>query len=194
MDYLRAVFAMLGESTAPSEGSARQWRALEARLGTVRPDDYEAVVDAYAPVQMNGHLYLVSPDEGLAEYIERVVEEFRDTSWRDDVACPGFERTGPRFGGAAGMIPLADTDRGDYVFSVREPDTGAWRILTCDGDEQDFHEYRMSFAEWLHGYLEGGDMIGPGSSVFYPGPVRMERWSRVRGERPLVWHGPDRGR
>ncbi|MFF9063717.1 hypothetical protein ACF09E_00015 [Streptomyces sp. NPDC014891] len=58
-DYLQAVFDMLGpaESRYPDPAA---WLRLEQELGRELPTDYKAIVDAYAPVQLNGHLYLSS--------------------------------------------------------------------------------------------------------------------------------------
>lgn len=190
MDHLAAVLAMMGEPRRTHDHSAGAWQHLEASCDVAVPDDYKSIVEAYAPVEVNWHLHLLHPSEDLGMWIGRTIEAFRDTVWGDDVACPGFEETGPQFGGRTGLVPLAGTDRGDYVFAARDGDV--WRILTCDGNEQDFYEYRMGFAEWLHGWLTGGDMVGPDSSVFYPGPLRLERFTRTAGEPSLVWEGPPR--
>ncbi|GGR39675.1 SMI1/KNR4 family protein [Streptomyces roseolus] len=192
MQHLEAVFAVLGEPSPAHADSDAAWRRLEAGLGVALPDDCKRIVEAYAPAQANRHLYLLHPSEDLAPWTEQTMRAFRDTSWDEDVACPGFEETGPRFGGRAGMVPLATTDRGEYVFAAKGGQADGWRILTCDGDEQDFHEYRMGFAEWLHRYVAGGDMVGPGSAVFPPGPVRMERPAAPAGGAPVVWPGAER--
>lgn len=52
--------AMLGPArNRCAEPSA--WARLHAELGIQLPPDCRAVVDAYAPVQLNGHLYLTHP-------------------------------------------------------------------------------------------------------------------------------------
>ncbi|WP_369145883.1 SMI1/KNR4 family protein [Streptomyces sp. R44] len=192
MQHLEAVFAVLGEPRTAHSAPVEAWERLETGLGVAVPDDYKKIVEAYAPVQVNRHLYLLHPSEDLGLWMEQTVQVFRNTSWDEDVACPGFEETGPLFGGRTGMVPLATTDRGEYVFAARDERTGGWRVLTCDGDEQAFSAYRMGFAEWLHGYLAGGDMVGPGSSVFCPGPIRLERSPVAAGGSPVVWEGPER--
>ncbi|MFE5486637.1 SMI1/KNR4 family protein [Streptomyces sp. NPDC056527] len=192
MDHLAAVLAMLGEPRRAHEDSAAAWERLEADCDVELPDDFKRIVEAYAPVEVNRHLVLLHPSEDLGMWIGKTNEAFQGTAWDEDVACPGFEETGPQFGGRMGLVPLATTDRGDYVFAARNEKACGWRMLTCDGDEQDFYEYRMGFAEWLHGWLTGGDMVGPDSAVFYPGPLRLERWARTAGEPSLVWEGTAR--
>ncbi|WP_329557971.1 hypothetical protein OG711_00250 [Streptomyces uncialis] len=62
-DYLQAVLAMLG----PEEGRLTDpaaWLKLEGELGRTLPSDYKRIVDAYAPVQINGHLSLAHPASG----------------------------------------------------------------------------------------------------------------------------------
>ncbi|SCF63838.1 hypothetical protein GA0115255_101102 [Streptomyces sp. Ncost-T6T-2b] len=56
-DYLQAVFAMLGPGEERYAGPAA-WLGLEEELGRTFPGDCKQIVDAYAPVQINGHLTL----------------------------------------------------------------------------------------------------------------------------------------
>ncbi|MFI0086368.1 hypothetical protein [Streptomyces bobili] len=86
-----------------------------------------------------------------------------------EAECPGF-RQGPLFGGSEGLIPLTSTDRGEYLFGAADTRSGHWRILACNGVEQDFQEYRMPLSEWLHHYLAGESTFGPGNAVFYSAP------------------------
>ncbi|WP_326659034.1 hypothetical protein [Streptomyces canus] len=59
-DYLAATMAMLGPAQDRfAEPSA--WDRLYADLGVRLPADYRVIVDAYAPIQLNGHLYLSHP-------------------------------------------------------------------------------------------------------------------------------------
>ncbi|MGQ4344093.1 SMI1/KNR4 family protein [Streptomyces sp. SAS_275] len=152
------------------------------------------IVENYAPVQLNGHLFLnhpVTPRWNLGEWMADTIESFTRSDL-SGVVCPGFS-DGPSFGGPSGLIPLLDTDRGEYAFGVAGPGAGEWRILVCDGDEPDFYEYRMCFSEWLYRYLIGEDMFGPDSAVFYPGPVAFESMPMVPGELSRTWQGPARG-
>ncbi|MEY2247453.1 SMI1/KNR4 family protein [Streptomyces sp. BF23-18] len=192
-DFTDSVIEMLGtQRTSPSSVDA--WETLEGDLGVRLPEGYKRIVDCYAPVQMNGHLFLNHPATSrwnLGTWMKRTIESF-ERSDLSDAECPGFP-AGPQFGGADGLIPLVGTDRGEYVFGVVDASSGGWRILACDGDEQDFYEYRMTFSEWLYRYLAGEDMFGPQSAVFYPGPVVFESMPMSESERSTTWRGPERG-
>jgi hypothetical protein len=191
-NFTDSVIGMLG--TAGISSPAAGWEDLESELGVQLPDDYKEIIGRYAPVQLNGHLFLNHPSTrrwNLGRWMRETVEAFSGSDLAD-AECPGFPE-GPVFGAPAGLVPLMDTDRGEYVFGVVDEASKEWRILACDGDEQDFHEYLMSFSEWLYRYLTGEDMFGPGSAVFYPGPVVFESMPMTASERSTQWHGPERG-
>ncbi|MFE9173318.1 SMI1/KNR4 family protein [Streptomyces kebangsaanensis] len=166
---------------------------LERCLGARLPADYKTIVDHYGPVQLNGHLFLSHPATdrwNLGRWMDKTVELFSGSDLAD-AECPGFP-DGPVFGGPDGLIPLISTDRGEYAFGIVGKAGKGWSILTCDGDEQDFYEYQMPFSEWLHRYLTGEDMFGPGSAVFYPGPVVFESMPTTEVEQSRTWLGPER--
>ncbi|MFE3855994.1 SMI1/KNR4 family protein [Streptomyces griseorubiginosus] len=192
-DFIASVNAMLGppRNSPPLAGT---WDPLEGELGIQLPDDFKTITDRYAPLQLNLHLFLchpATPRWNLGAWMRDVMEDFRRSNLRE-AECPGFP-DGPVFGAPSGLIPLVDTDRGEYAFGVMNASTKEWLILTCNGDEPDFYEYRMSFGEWLYRYLSGEDMFGPDSAVFYPGPVALESMPMTTSERATRWYGPDRG-
>ncbi|MEV0694528.1 hypothetical protein [Streptomyces sp. NPDC050388] len=56
-DFTESVIRTLGEAgNAPA--SAAAWDDLERELGVRLPDDYKEIVGRYAPVQLNGHLFV----------------------------------------------------------------------------------------------------------------------------------------
>lgn len=59
-DYLRAVIDMIGPPENRYADPAA-WARLEAELDMALPTDYKTLVDAYAPIQINGHLSLSHP-------------------------------------------------------------------------------------------------------------------------------------
>lgn len=200
-DYLAEVFAMLGPGeqrfTSPSA-----WAELEAEIGTDFPDDYRAVIDAYAPMQINGHLYLSHPATerwNLGNWIRETAQVWADLDWdredwlepEEDI-CVVLDLREVRFGTKDGLIPITSTDRGEYIFLAPLPDRTGRRICAVDHDGS-WYEYRISFSEWLYRYLVGEDMVGPNSSVFYPGPVLLEPLPMSPGDRPAPMYGPERG-
>ncbi|WP_432128382.1 SMI1/KNR4 family protein [Streptomyces sp. bgisy082] len=182
-DHRRAVAALLGEPRDVFAGHCA-WRGIEEDLGVPLPQDYKQLVDAYAPVRINGHLYLEHP----ANEFYRLGQWISETL--DDVESEGLGRNDA--GEASGLIPLACTDRGEYVFAAPGNDGERWRVLSRSRDEPEFYEHRMSFSEWLCKYLEGGEMFGPGHAVPPNGPVRMESLPTAAGERISEWYGPER--
>jgi hypothetical protein len=183
---------MLGEGGQQSVPTAN-WGELEDELGVRLPDDYKEIVGKYAPVQLNVHLYLHHPSarrRNLRDWMMETIEAFSRSDLQD-LKHRGLP--GAPFDAPAGLIPLLDTDRGENLFGLADADTGAWRLFSCGGDEALYYEYDMPFTEWLHQYLVGEDMFGPGSGVFYAGPILFESMPTSETEPLTSWEGPERG-
>ncbi|MER5565958.1 SMI1/KNR4 family protein [Streptomyces goshikiensis] len=174
------------------------WARLEGELGFPLPDDYKAIVDGYAPVKLNGHLYLDHPATerwNLGESIRRTSAAWAEIPWDEDIdgdprIALGLDEM--EFGTERGLTPIASADSGQTVFLARKQEESRDLLFVEDGDGE-FFEYSMSFSEWLYRYLIGEDMSGPNTSYFYPGPVVLE--SRPMGPDDAIVrrHGPDRG-
>ncbi|WP_415954011.1 SMI1/KNR4 family protein [Streptomyces sp. KLOTTS4A1] len=194
-DYLAAVMKMLGPAENRYADPAA-WDRLHAELGIRLPSDFRAVVDAFAPVMINGHLYLDHPATerwNLGEGIRGGIEAWSGLSW-DDFHVEGdplqlFGLAELSFGTRDGLWPIVGSDRGENVFLAGADDDPRFLV----NFDETWAEYRMSFAEWLYRYLIGEDMTGPNSAVFYPGPVKMEYLPMSVEDRPEPWYGPDRG-
>jgi hypothetical protein len=196
-DYLAAVLEMLGPAQNRYADPAA-WDRLHAELGIELPPDYRALVDAFAPIQINGHLYLSHPATerwNLGQDIRSTIKAWSEVPWDDLHLDPDED---PRqlfgldelsFGTRNGLWPIASTDRGETIFLIAAPE--APRLLVSY--DETWAEHRMSFAEWLYRYLIGEDMSGPNSAAFYPGPVKLERLPMSADERTEPWYGPDRG-
>ncbi|MFP8963228.1 SMI1/KNR4 family protein [Streptomyces nanhaiensis] len=199
-DYLRAVIDMIGPPENRYADPAA-WQRLETGLGLRFPADYTTVVDAYAPIQLNGHLYLhhpASPSWNLGQWIEETVQAFSAVDWdgldldADEDPRQLFGLPELAFGTPGGLWPLASTDRGETLFLVGGASGRDERFVIADGDGW-WAEHRMPFAEWLYRYLIGEDMAGENSAVFYPGPVKRAYLPMAPGESTRVAYGPDRG-
>ncbi|MFD9843948.1 SMI1/KNR4 family protein [Streptomyces parvus] len=200
-DYLQAVFGMLGPAHHRYADPAA-WLRLEQELGRRLPTDYKAIVDAYAPVQLNGHLYLSShpgcPGRELGEEIRSTSRVWTESLWESYDLAPAEDprvicnRPEITFGTSDGLIPLAGTDQGAAIFLAQEvhgfPDG-----VVVQGAEGEWAGHAMTFAEWLYRYLNGEEMAGWDSAAFYPGPVRLEYLPTEPGERTREAYGPDRG-
>ncbi|MFG2648978.1 SMI1/KNR4 family protein [Streptomyces sp. NPDC048436] len=121
-DYLGRVHGMLGASPKRYEGAAA-WHTLEDDLGVSLPADFKELVDDYAPIQINGHLWLHHPATepwNLGEWIRSTSEDWSQIDW-DWAEAEGDPRSSlgiPEllFGTAQGLIPITSTDRGETVF------------------------------------------------------------------------------
>ncbi|WP_406359536.1 SMI1/KNR4 family protein [Streptomyces sp. NBC_00715] len=194
-DYLAAVLEMLGPAQNRYADPVA-WERLHAELGIELPSDYRALVDAFAPIQINGHLYLTHPATerwNLGQGVRTGIKAWSDVPWDDldpdEDPRHLFGLDELSFGTRNGLWPIASTDRGETIFLISGPE--APRLLVSYGET--WAEHRMSFAEWLYRYLIGEDMSGPNSAAFNPGPVKLERLPMSPGERTKPWYGPDRG-
>ncbi|MDX3055976.1 SMI1/KNR4 family protein [Streptomyces sp. NE06-03E] len=194
-DYLTAVMAMLGPAQNRFADPVA-WDRLHADLGIRLPRDYRVLVDAYGPIQLNGHLYLLHPATerwNLGKEIRSDVQTWSEVPW-DELDLEADED--PRrffdelsFGTPDGLWPVASTDRGETIFLA----FGAHAAKFLVKYDETWTEYRMGFAEWLYRYLIGENMTGPNSAAFYPGPVQMQSLPMSADERPKLSYGPDRG-
>ncbi|WP_075737694.1 SMI1/KNR4 family protein [Streptomyces acidiscabies] len=197
-DYLGYVLKMIGEPPRRYQ-DPEAWRRLENDLGMDLPSDYKAIVDAYAPAHINGHLYLSHPATerwNLGEWIRSTAEAWSQIEW-DENEPEGDPRVAlgvPEliFGTPDGLIPIASTDRGETIFYAPQGGLGAGSLFIEDG-EGEFFEYSFSFAEWLYRWLTGEEVTGPGGSAFYPGPVAIMDLPMSPEERPETRYGPPRG-
>ncbi|MDD9380856.1 SMI1/KNR4 family protein [Streptomyces sp. ZAF1911] len=199
-DHLQAVFTMLG----PAENRYNDpvaWLHLEQELGRRLPADYKAIVDAYAPVQLNGNLYLSSHPacawRNLGQEIRSEAESRSEwRSWESDDLGPDADprvicnRPQITFGSSDGLIPLASTDQGAAVFLAPEVH-GYSDGIVVQGSEGDWAGHAMDFAEWLYRYLAGEEMAGWASAALHPGPVLLEYLPTGPDERTREAHGPD---
>ncbi|MFF7639831.1 SMI1/KNR4 family protein [Streptomyces canus] len=175
------------------------WDELERELGVALPSDYKEIVDAYAPVQINGHLYLSHPATerwNLGERIRRTSDSWSQIEWEEGEpeGDPRVSLRSPElvFGTADGLIPICGTDRGEEIFYAPRGALGAGSLFVENG-EGEFFEYSFSFAQWLYLWLVGEEVTGPGGSAFYPGPVVLQDLPMTPDERPEKRYGPPRG-
>ncbi|WP_327302200.1 SMI1/KNR4 family protein [Streptomyces sp. NBC_01298] len=196
-DYLSAAMAMLGPAQNRYTDPAA-WDRLHTELGIRLPTGYQTLVDAYAPIQLNGHLSLHHPATArwnLGDWIQDTARAWSEVSWDeldpDEAPRLLFGLTELSFGTRNGLWPIASTNRGETLFllAADEPLPG---LLVEDG-EGGWAQYDMNFTEWLYRYLIGQDMAGPDTTAFYPRPVQLRRLPMAAGERPEPWSGPDRG-
>lgn len=189
-DYVSMVRALLGPG-ASLYAEFDAWRDVEEAWEFRLPGDYKELADAYAPVQIYdlrinhpGNKFIEGGDE-----FGRTIAAFADVDW--DPQEHQFGPEGPRFGVPGGLYPLASTDRGEELFSAADENNVHDFLMVFDGEEGEFFEYYMSFAEWVYRYLIGQDMCGPRSAIDYPRPVKLQRPPLEPGGRTVTWYGPE---
>ncbi|MFF3555033.1 SMI1/KNR4 family protein [Streptomyces tsukubensis] len=203
-DHLAKVLAMLGEPiTEPAP--AADWQRAETAAGAALPEDYRIIVDRYAPVRLNHHLYLPRPGRArwnLENWIQETITAWNDVDWSGDDWYDDEAGVDPRlvlgsdtlvFGGPGGLIPLLGSDRGETVFFAPAAAGGADGQIFAEGGDGDFHHHPMPFAQWLYGYLTGANMTGPYSGILYEGPVQFASLPDGPGDPERIHYGPDRG-
>ncbi|MDX3386471.1 SMI1/KNR4 family protein [Streptomyces niveiscabiei] len=197
-NYLKLVLEMLGNPLR-RYADPEAWHRLENDLGVILPADYKEIVDAYAPVDINGHLSLYHPATdrwNLGEEIRDMSDAWSEIEWGED-EIEGDPRLSLGvsellFGTPDGLIPLASTDRREVIFYAPRGASGKGALF-IEGGTYEFFEFSFSFAEWLYRWLIGEEVTGPGGSAFYPGPVALRDLPMSSGERPETRYGPPRG-
>ncbi|QNP75607.1 SMI1/KNR4 family protein [Streptomyces roseirectus] len=196
--YLTHVLEMLGAPLRRHQ-APEAWHKLESELGAGLPPDYKEIVDAYAPVKINGHLYLSHPaiePWNLGEWIHSTAEAWSQIEWDEDEpeGDPRVSLGVPEllFGTPDGLIPIASTDRGETIFYAPQGALGAGALFIENG-EGEFFEYSFSFVEWLYRWLIGEEVTGPGGGAFYPGPVALMDLPMSPEDPQETRYGPPRG-
>ncbi|TGZ14285.1 hypothetical protein DV517_57680 [Streptomyces sp. S816] len=128
-DYLAATMTMLGPAQNRYTDPAA-WDRLHAELGIRLPTDCRTLVNAYAPVQLNGTCTCGHPATerwNLSQHIRDKARAWSDVCW-DDLDPEEdprllFGLAELTFGTCDGLRPIAGTDRGETLFLVAAHDT-----------------------------------------------------------------------
>lgn len=130
------------------------WTELENELGVHFPADFREFSDAYGPVLINNQVDIGHPAVelgNLGRAIRRTIEAW-STAPEDEVPYP--------VGSAPGeLLPWGGSSSGEAIFfHVPETEHEEWAIGVYEHDEGTYHEYAMTFNEWMLSYLRGEDM------------------------------------
>ncbi|MEV6331205.1 hypothetical protein [Streptomyces sp. NPDC051909] len=126
---IAAATAMVGPAQNRYADPAA-WDRLHEELGIRLPTDYQTLVDAYAPIRLNGHLYPHHPAterRNLGQDIRDTVRPWSEASWEDldpdQDPCLLLGLTELSLGTRNGLWPIASTDRGETLFLMTADDT-----------------------------------------------------------------------
>ncbi|MGW1184447.1 SMI1/KNR4 family protein [Streptomyces drozdowiczii] len=130
------------------------WRRLEEEICARFPEDFRRLSDSYGPIRINNQLGVGHPgtERGNLGYDIRTTVE----SWQGapDGEVPYSVGTAP-----GELLQWASAASGETVFfRVPERAGGRWSVGVYESDEGEYHEYPMSFDEWMLAYLEGQDV------------------------------------
>ncbi|MFG3280703.1 SMI1/KNR4 family protein [Streptomyces sp. NPDC048111] len=173
--YLEMLFQMLGDPD-DVHPCADEWQEIEAEFAADLPLDYKKFIERYAPVELNNRLSFGHPGFelwNLLHWMRGTVEAFQECEW-EEITATSLNPEQLSFG-AGGLVPLASTNGGEYLFLLARPGGAAPLLVVHVGDDDDFYEYDMSFAEWLYRYLTDEEMAGPNSSLGWAGPVQVHK-------------------
>ncbi|MFD5976888.1 SMI1/KNR4 family protein [Streptomyces bacillaris] len=195
---LDAVMGVLGPPAPQRARTADAWREIESDLGFTLPDDYKIIVDAYAPVRLYEHLYLHHPTTehwNLRRWMSETITAWSAVDWEEEIDGDPREVLGTahlRFGTPDGLTPLVESTRGETIFFARNK-AGA-PVIFAENGQVEFYCQAVPFSEWLRQYLNGENAVGPGSGIFYPGPVKFTSLPMTPQAPQSEWYGPDRGK
>ncbi|MCT9092386.1 SMI1/KNR4 family protein [Streptomyces sp. ASQP_92] len=173
-NYLTQVIRLLGGDGDPRP-CPDKWREIEAEYAISLPVDYKELIERFAPVELNNRLYLHHPgfdSWNLSQWMRETVDAFENCQW-EEVTAPSLDAAELSFG-SGGLIPLASTTGGEYLFLLARSDNEPLLIVHV-GDDDDFYEYDMGFTEWLCRYLSDEETAGPNSSAGWAAPVQVRR-------------------
>ncbi len=189
---------VLGPPAPQRARTADAWREIESDLGFTLPDDYKIIVDAYAPVRLYEHLYLHHPTTehwNLRRWMSETITAWSAVDWEEEIDGDPREVLGTthlRFGTPDGLTPLVESTRGETIFFARNK-AGA-PVIFAENGQVEFYCQAVPFSEWLRQYLNGENAVGPGSGIFYPGPVKFTSLPMTPQAPQSEWYGPDRGK
>ncbi|WP_406505328.1 SMI1/KNR4 family protein [Streptomyces sp. NBC_00212] len=173
--YLESLFQMMGHyENVPSR--TEEWREIEDEFALNLPLDFKKFIEGYAPVELNNRLRFKHPSterRNLLCWMRETVEAFQECEW-EEITAPSLDPKHLSFGNG-GLVPLASTNGGEYLFLLARPGDAAPLLVVHVGDDDDFYEYDMSFAEWLYRYLADEEMAGPNSSLGWAGPIQVHK-------------------
>ncbi|MCX5386972.1 SMI1/KNR4 family protein [Streptomyces sp. NBC_00083] len=173
-NYLTRVCRLLGWDGDPRPCPDR-WGEIEAEYSLSLPAEYKELIEKFAPAEIDNRLYLYHPgfdSWNLSRWMKETVDVFNECQW-EEVTAPSLDAARFSFG-SGGLIPLASTSGGEYLFLLARPNDEPLLIVHV-GDDDDFYEYDMGFAEWLYRYLSDEEVTGPNSSAGRAAPVQVRR-------------------
>jgi hypothetical protein len=167
---IRALLKVLAPPTAPFEPFSGPWAPVEAALRTPLPEDYKDFVRIYGSGQFLDFfgLYIPgsrNPNLRLESAVRMVCQSLRQLK---DFAYALWPAPG-------GLIPIGQTDNGDYIFWLPNAEPADWKVVIWDRGFGDFEIFDCELTDVLAGLVTGAvlpaafpDDLLPCESLFSP--------------------------
>ena len=153
-DFSAVIIELL---TPKPEYAERRWERAESEVGAGVPEDYKALVAGLGGASiLDDCLCLFEPDsrETHSDFANLVAE--RDSVWQ--YLKDRGRRTLPEkyFNEDVRLIPFALVEANVfYWIAISGRPESEWRVLFVDVDMEDWLEFDLSAAEFIHGLLVG---------------------------------------
>jgi hypothetical protein len=139
----------------PAEASGEPWDRVEARIGTILPDDYKVFIETYGSGRIDPFIWVLNPFSSR-KYInllgQRVMQlsALKEPKDKFDDECPY-----PLYPESGGLLPCAMTDNGDVIHWLTVGPANEWSIVVNGGRVPVYKSYRMNLTAFLAGLLTG---------------------------------------
>ncbi|WP_351234423.1 SMI1/KNR4 family protein [Streptomyces sp. NPDC002133] len=142
------------------------WIELEESTGARFPDDFRRFCDAYGPILINNQVNIGHPGVEFANLGVKVRKAI--AAW-SEIAEEEFPS---RVGTAPGeLLPWGGAASGESMFfRVPHPGSDDWAVGVYESDEGTYHEFAMTFTDWMVSYLRGEDVIVRSANFAPEGP------------------------
>jgi hypothetical protein len=132
----------------------RPWEDLEERIGCRFPEDFKRFSNEYGPVLINNQVDIGHPGVEFANLGTHVMETVE--AWQD---APEGEVPYPVGVAPGELLPWGGSSSGESMFfRVPSVDSSEWTVGVYEHDEGTYHDYAMTFNEWMLAYLKGEDV------------------------------------
>lgn len=147
---LDRLTAIVPPPARPSEtGTAADWLAVEARVGTALPADYKALVQAYGTGEFYEFMSVLNPFATHEFRNLLCVAEWRLRNYNECRRLMPEYFTVPAFPEPGRVYPWATTINGDELYWITEGPPDGWGVMFIETRSSDPLRFPMTTTEFL---------------------------------------------